>query len=316
MEPIRAYFDLAGMAGVDALIAKADAAARSLAACGEPKDAERRIGIEGYEEWFLARMVHGSAAIEGSALTLAETSLVLDRDFVPRDRKQRDDMMSAIGIADAFRYAMRQAKAGRALSPSLMQDIHERVSIDMDDSIRGALRATPVRVKGSASVPPEPRQVGPLLEALARLATDADLHPLLSVAATHKAFEAIHPFADGNGRTGRALMNFQLASLGYPPVAIDAGRRGDYLSALEEWDVGRDLRPLVSLICEQVAIEAENRRAILGSPMGVASLRTPRGRIALTTDEARRKSGTHGEEGQVGTAFPPRTAEAQAVKKH
>lgn len=266
MEPIRAYFDLVAAAGVDALVEDADAAARSLAACGEPEDAERRIGIEGYEEWFLARMVHGSAAIEGSTLTLAETSLVLDREFVPRDRKQRDDMMSAIGIADAYRYAMRQAKAGRALSRSLMQEIHERVSIDMDDSIRGALRSVPDRIKGSASVPPGPQQVGALLDDLARLATDVDLHPLLSVAATHKAFEAIHPFADGNGRTGRALMNFQLASLGYPPIAIDAGRRGDYLSALEEWDVGHDPRPLASLICEQVAIEAANRKAILAPP--------------------------------------------------
>ncbi len=271
MEPIRAYFELADTAGVDALVAEADDAARSLAACGEPQDAERRIGIEGYEEWFLARMVHGSAAIEGSALTLAETSLVLDRDFVPRDCTQRDDMMRAIGIADAHRYAMRQAKSGRALSRSLIQDIHERVSVDMDDSIRGALRTTPVRINGSASVPPEPQQVEALLDDLARLATDADLHPLLVVAATHKAFESVHPFVDGNGRTGRTLMNFQLASFGYPPIAIDAGRRGDYLSALEEWDVGRDPRPLASLICKQVAIEAANRRAILDPPTCTAS---------------------------------------------
>ena len=266
MEPIRAYFDLVAAAGVDALVEDADAAARSLAACGEPEDAERRIGIEGYEEWFLARMVHGSAAIEGSALTLAETALVLERDFVPRDRKQRDDMMCAIGVVDAYRYAMRQAREGWPLSRSLMQDIHERVSIDMDYSVQGALRTAPVRVRGSASVPPEAQQVESLLDDLARLATDANLHPLLSVAATHKAFEAIHPFADGNGRTGRALMNFQLASLGYPPIAIDAGRRGDYLSALEEWDVGHDPRPLASLICEQVAVEAANRRAILAPP--------------------------------------------------
>ena len=175
-------------------------------------------------------------------------------------------MMSAIGIADAYRYAMRQAKAGRALSHSLMQEIHERVSIDMDYPVRGALRTSPVRIKGSANVPPEPQQVGALLDDLARLATEADLHPLLVVAATHKAFEAVHPYADGNGRTGRALMNFQLASFGYPPIAIDAGRRSDYLSALEEWDMGRDPRPLTSLICEQVAVEAANRRALLAPP--------------------------------------------------
>ncbi len=263
MESIHAYFELAGMADAVSLVADADAAALILSECGDPKDAERRIGIEGYEECFLVRMVHGSTAIEGSALTLAETSLVLEREFVPKDRKQRDDMMSSIGIADAYRYAMRQAKEGRALDRSLIQDIHERVSIDMDDSVRGILRTIPVYIRGSMTVPPDPMKVRTLLDDLAFLCSNPDLHPLVGVAATHKAFESVHPFVDGNGRTGRALMNFQLASFGYPPISIDAGRRGDYLLALEEWDADRNPRPLVSLICEQVAVEAANRMAIL-----------------------------------------------------
>ena len=285
MEPIYTYFDLINAADVESLVANADAAARGLAECGEPKDAERRIAIEGYEESFIVRMTHGSASIEGSTLTLAETALVLDHEFVPSNHKQRDDMMSSIGIADAYRYAMRQAKEGRIFDRSLMQDIHERVSIDMDDSVRGILRTIPVYIRGSMTVPPDPMKVRTLLDDLAFLCSNPDLHPLVGVAATHKAFESIHPFVDGNGRTGRALMNFQLVASGYPPIAIGADRRGDYLSALEEWDVSHDPKPLISLICEQVVSESENRMAILAPSINEAPKQDPHDRAAPNADK-------------------------------
>lgn len=263
MKPVYSYFDLSLPEGLAPLLANADAAASELWRDGEPANAEKQIALDGYESDFLVRMTHGSASIEGSTLTLQQTALVLDREFVPKDLKQRDDMLSAMGIADAFRFALRQAEAGRTLDTALIQDTHERIAIDMDESVRGIIRTVPVYIRGSLTVPPDPSMVRNYLDDLVYHCTHTDLHPLVAIAATHKAFESIHPFVDGNGRTGRVLLNFQLATCGYPPIAIDAGSRQRYLESLEAWSVSEDPAPLATLICENVIVEAERRLAIV-----------------------------------------------------
>mgnify|MGYP001950623978 CR=1 FL=1 len=61
-------------------------------------------------------------------------------------------------------------------------------------------------------------------------------HPIVISAMLHQKFEKIHPFAEGNGRTGRMLMNYILVKQGYPPFIIRNSRRSDYLDALGEAD--------------------------------------------------------------------------------
>ena len=220
--------------------------------------------LQSYEEDFVVRMTHGSASIEGSTLTLQETALVLDHEFLPKDIKQRDDMMSSMGIYDAYTFAMRQAVEGRTLDRPLIQDIHEHVAIDMDTSVRGIFRHIPVYIKGSTTVPPVADKVRELLDDLIFLYEQSKLHPLAAIAASHKAFESIHPFVDGNGRTGRVLMNFQLVTRGYPPITVDADSRQRYLTALEDWTVSQNPVSLVSLICDKVIEESKRRIEILG----------------------------------------------------
>ena len=65
---------------------------------------------------------------------------------------------------------------------------------------------------------------------------------------THAEFVRIHPFIDGNGRTSRLLMNFQLMSQGFLPVSVDKEKRLDYYNALEQYAVNRDLRPFIDFV--------------------------------------------------------------------
>lgn len=67
----------------------------------------------------------------------------------------------------------------------------------------------------------------------------------------HAAFENIHPFADGNGRVGRTLMNYYLIINNYPPIVIFEEDRKEYYSALEAFDKEEDLEPLVSFLADQ-----------------------------------------------------------------
>jgi Fic family protein len=68
----------------------------------------------------------------------------------------------------------------------------------------------------------------------------------------HFRLTAIHPFADGNGRTARLLMNLVLLRAGYPPVAIRPEDRAAYLAALETGSTAEDLAPYRALMSRRL----------------------------------------------------------------
>ena len=78
-----------------------------------------------------------------------------------------------------------------------------------------------------------------------------DKDALTAAAFFHAKFENIHPFADGNGRTGRLLMNYFLVCHDHPVITIHEEDRREYMKALEAWDESQDLDPLKSFLKEQ-----------------------------------------------------------------
>ena len=94
-------------------------------------------------------------------------------------------------------------------------------------------------------------------------------HPLIQVAHMHAWFERIHPFADGNGRTGRLILNFMLIQLGYPPAVLVLTTRKKYLEALARVDSGSD-GALTELIAR--AIESSLNKFLIPSLAGDARL--------------------------------------------
>lgn len=87
---------------------------------------------------------------------------------------------------------------------------------------------------------------------VASLATITDnANPVEALAAAHAAFVRTHPFLDGNGRTGRLLLNLLLVRLGYPPAIIYTRDRNRYLRALRRADIG-DPGPLGELVARSV----------------------------------------------------------------
>ena len=101
-------------------------------------------------------------------------------------------------------------------------------------------------------------------ELLAELTDDIPQAKTLTAAAYfHAKFENIHPFADGNGRAGRLLMNYFLLLSGHPPIIIHEEDRKAYYDALEAWDERQELDPLVNFLQAQAAKtwEKQLRRA-------------------------------------------------------
>ena len=184
------------------------------------------------------RYTYNSNAIEGSTLTLEDTSLVLEGEFVPSDSPARY-VFAARGVADGMAYVREYAKEGRKLNEELIRRLHEVTALDLQPFARGTFRPygylariTATRVKTA-----DPLEIRDDLQVLVDVLNGSGAHPLLKVAGFHAMFENIHSFMDGNGRTGRQLLNFMLLRNGYRPVAIeyDAGRA--YARGLEAWQV-------------------------------------------------------------------------------
>lgn len=90
-----------------------------------------------------------------------------------------------------------------------------------------------------------------LAELLAELQNIPDEKVLTAAAYFHAKFENIHPFADGNGRTGRLAMNYLLVLHNHPPIVIHEEDRKSYYAVLEVWDTAQDLLPLYQFLQEQ-----------------------------------------------------------------
>ena len=119
----------------------------------------------------------------------------------------------------------------------------------------GANRRLPVSIRGTGAELPQPWAVPIEMEKLlAEYHGEMQkLHPIERVAEFHLRFESIHPFIDGNGRTGRLLMNLELMKEGYPPIDIKYRDRSRYMGCFKAWqDAGKDALPMTLLAGEYV----------------------------------------------------------------
>ena len=182
---------------------------------------------------FLIEYTYNSNAIEGNTLTLQETALVLEGITV--DKKPLKDHLEAVGHRDAFLYVQDLVKNNVPFSESIIKQIHTLVLMDRPDD-RGVYRRIPVRIMGAFHVPPDPILVLEEMENLvAEFVGNKKLHPIERAALFHLRFEGIHPFVDGNGRTGRLILNLMLMQAGYPPINVKYSDRKRYYEAFDAY---------------------------------------------------------------------------------
>lgn len=251
--------ELAQREDVAAVLARVDAA-RDGFVCLEPFDGVELSALDDYRHEWMGRYVYNSNAIEGSTLTLEDTELVLEGEFIPSDSPARY-IFAARGVADGMAYVEQYVSEHRLLSVDLVQKLHEVTALDVQPVLRGRFRpyGYTARITATRVKTADPLEIYEDMEALIDGVNKSPSHPLLKAAGFHVMFENIHPFADGNGRTGRQVMNLMLMQAGYRPVAVkyDAGR--SYGRSLEAWQVNSDPMPWVDLVTGLV--EQEERTA-------------------------------------------------------
>lgn len=206
-------------------------------------------------EEFLINFTYNSNAIEGNTLTLQETALII-KDGITIDKKPLKDHLEAVGHKEAFLYVEELVKQKVPMSEKVIKEIHSLVLMDKRED-RGIYRRVPVSIMGAVHTPPQPYLVPAQMEQLIlHYEQLSSLHVVERVAIFHLAFEAIHPFIDGNGRTGRLLLNFDLMKEGYPPINIKFGDRKHYYNCFTSYhENGNDPSEMVSFVTQYLGEE-------------------------------------------------------------
>ena len=207
------------------------------------------ITLQSYEQAFEVEYTHNSNAIEGNTLTLMETKLVLEDAIAPGGKSLRE-IYEAVNHRNAYRYVKDCIGKKLPMSEKIVKDIH---AILMENILVGGVyRNVDVYISGAQHTPPSPnemyRQVKDFYADLGWKGSAFD--PIMLAAWTHAEFVRIHPFPDGNRRTSRLLMNYQLMMNQFVPISIAKENRLSYYNALESYAVEGDLQPFAEMIAD------------------------------------------------------------------
>lgn len=219
--------------------------------------------VERLREQFMVEFTYNSNAIEGNTLTLKEMSMVLEGMTI--DRKPMKDHLEAVGHRDAFMYVQDIATKEIDLTEGVIKNIHSLVLINRPQD-KGVYRAIPVRIMGAYTEPVQPYLIETKMTELlaANKEREQTMHIIERIARFHLEFEGIHPFIDGNGRTGRLILNLDLIRNGYPPIDVKFTDRKRYYDAFDAYYRDGSAGAMVELIGEYVDKRLDDYLNILG----------------------------------------------------
>ena len=218
-----------------------------------------------------------SARIENENVTWHDTREIFEHDGVTSYTGDLRTLFEIRNGRDAHELFLNAFQQKRPFDERFLKDLQKCLTQNTYDTRRWQLGELPGEFKhhdyvtGKEEIGAAPEDVQQeISELLAELQNVSNENALTAAAYFHAKFENIHPFADGNGRTGRLAMNYFLVTHNHPPVIIHEEDRRGYYAALEAWDSGQDLNPLRDYLREQTAktwekqiARAERKRAKL-----------------------------------------------------
>ena len=205
------------------------------------------VTLSSYEKDFELTFTHNSTAIEGNTLTLMETKVVLE-DGVSIGGKNLREIYEVINHKKAYGYVKKCISEGKPLDENTVKDLHAMLT---ENIITGGIyRKEEVRISGAGFTPPAGNEMYMQIKSFYEDLKEKEklLNPIELAAWTHAEFVRIHPYIDGNGRTSRLIMNYQLLIHGYLPVSVAKENRLDYYNALEQYAVRGDLKPFADFV--------------------------------------------------------------------
>ena len=204
--------------------------------------------LQSFDRSFEVEYTHNSTAIEGNTLSLIQTKAILE-DGISVGGKTLREIYEVVNHNKAFGFVKKCVTEGKTLDETIIKDIH---ALLMENILTGGVyRNVEVRISGAKHKPPVPSEMYQQIKNFyGDMPYKVKENAIEFAAWTHAEFVKIHPFVDGNGRTSRMIMNYQLLASGFLPVSIAKENRLEYFEALEAYAVEGDLNPFANMIAE------------------------------------------------------------------
>ncbi len=204
---------------------------------------------------------YNSGNIENPNVTYHDTREVFEHDGVTSYTGDLRTLFEIRNAKVAMEYFFKAFRDRLLLDETFIKELQCRLTLNTYDERRWQRGERPGEYKKGdyvtgrnetgALAEDVPAEMQELLEDLQDIPPEPE-KVLTAAAFFHAKFENIHPFADGNGRTGRLAMNYLLVSCNHPPLVIHQEDRKEYFAALEAWDTEQDLTPLKNFLLEQL----------------------------------------------------------------
>lgn len=209
----------------------------------------------------IINFAYNSGNIENPNVTYHDTREVFEHDGVSSYTGDLQTLFEIRNAKIAMEYFFKAFREKAPFDETFIKELQRRLTLNTYDERRWQRGERPGEYKKGdyvtgrnetgASAEDVPDEMLELLEDLKTLPEEPE-KVLTAAAFFHAKFENIHPFADGNGRTGRLAMNYLLATHNHPPLVIHQEDRKVYFEALEAWDVEQNLKPLKAFLLEQL----------------------------------------------------------------
>ncbi|GLC79957.1 Fic family protein [Lacrimispora brassicae] len=184
-----------------------------------------------YFEDYITRSTYHSNRIEGNTLSYAETYAILFNDNAFSVNAKPGEIYEAINHKYAFSYVLDHAE--EQLNQQMIKDIGILINKNISD-ISG-YRNVPVLIQGAEHIPPSAHEIHQAMMYFINNYYKTDCKSIYQkIAYNHIQFERIHPFEDGNGRTGRLLINYELIHNNMLPIVIPEEQRTRYFKCIAE----------------------------------------------------------------------------------
>lgn len=206
-----------------------------------------KIVLKKIEDNLKAKFIYNSNGIEGNTLTLMETNLILEHGITIKG-KSLQEHLEVKGQEYALNFLNEILKGDEKISLKMIREFNNLVMLNGG----GKFKTYPNEIVGASFKTSPPYLVEEHLQEIIDEYYSSTKNIIEKVAIFHTEFEKIHPFPDGNGRTGRLLMNLELMKEGFPITIIRLEDRKDYYTVLERSQTSNEYKEIIDFIKDNV----------------------------------------------------------------
>ena len=203
-------------------------------------------------EKLIVEWTYNSNAIEGNTLTLSETKVVLEGITI--GGKSMVEHLETINHREAILFIEDLISNNELLTEWNIKNIHALILKEIDNLNAGKYRTENVVISGARHIPPKHYDISILMQKLiSEYQNDwQDYHPVIKATLLLGEFVKIHPFIDGNGRTSRLLLNFELMRHGFTPIIIKNENRSKYYDVIDLAHMTMNYGPFIEFVSDLV----------------------------------------------------------------